>query len=157
MSELLSGYRKGHYWECLQKILKTLNEISLDITGDHERQFEDRIAATLGFLFKNDFIDQRNTKQVITRVTLFGHDHRPDMSVGTDGIAIEVKLAKSGQSFREAIGQSLIYRMGYRFVIVVWIDTTRDKVYNKAFENEEGDEKKFLRLLEDHNIFCVIK
>ena len=82
---------------------------------------------------------------------------RPDMSIGTDGVAIEVKYIKAGWSFREAIGQSMIYRLGYRFVIVVWVDTTKEKVYKNLIQDENSDESKFIKELEENNIYCVIK
>jgi len=155
-SAFLPYQKRGQYWESLQKAKNIIERLSLDIHTEKESKFEDRISGALQPNF-SDFIDQRNVKQTITRVTLFGHDHRPDMSIGTDGIAIEVKVAKTGQSFREAIGQSFIYRMGYRFVLVIWIDNTKQKIYKKSLLDLETKEKDFLRELEEHNIFCLIK
>ena len=148
--------KRGQFWESLEKAKNIIGKLSLDISANDERKFEDRISGALQPNF-NDFIDQRNMKQTMTRVTLFGHDHRPDMSIGTDGIAIEVKLAKNGSSFREAIGQAFMYRMGYRFVLVVWVDTTKDKIYKKSLEDKSTKEIEFLKELEDHNIYCLIK
>ena len=84
--------RTGFHWKNLQKTIRTIKRVvPLDIRGDRERKFEDRIAGALTLPFKEFFIDQRNTKQVMTRVSLFDHDHRPDMSIDTDGVAVEVK------------------------------------------------------------------
>lgn len=149
--------RTGIHWKNLQKAIRTIKKIPLDIRGDSERKFEDRISGALTLVFKDAFIDQRNTQQVMTRVPLFDHDHRPDMSIETDGVAIEVKVIKSGQSFREAIGQSLIYRLGYRFVLVIWIDKSKKKTYKSLVEDKKSDENKFLKQLEENNIYCIIK
>ena len=156
MSTFLTGKRTGKHWSNLQKAKNIIEKLSLDIRAIDERKFEDRISGALQPNFE-DFIDQRNIQQVMTRVTLFGHDHRPDMSIDIDGIAIEVKTAKSGQSFREAIGQSMIYRMGYRFVLVVWVDYTKDKMYKTQCSIKDSDEDKFIKQLEENNIFCIIK
>jgi hypothetical protein len=156
MSTFKDGRKKGYYWESLLKIKEIVDRLSLDMNYNTEKEFEDRIAGALQPNF-DDFIDQRNTKQTMTRVTLFDHDHRPDLSIGEDGIAIEVKLAKSGESFRSAIGQSLIYRMGYRFSLVIWIDTSKNKRYVNSVKDKKHKEKEFLLALEQQNIFSIIK
>lgn len=156
MNTFKPGRHTGLHWENLKKAKEIIERLSLDIRSEDERKFEDRISGALQPNFKK-FIDQRNIKQVITRVTLFGHDHRPDMSIDTDGIAIEVKTAKSGQSFREAIGQSMIYRLGYRFVIVVWVDSTKHKMYKSQCYKTDSSEFKFMKELENYNIHCIVK
>ena len=156
MSIFMSGKKFGEYWNNLNKAIEIIKKLSLDVKSERESKFEDRITGALQPNFKN-FIDQRNIQQTMTRITLFGHDHRPDMSIGTDEIAIEVKFIKSGGSFREAIGQSLIYRIGYRFVIVVWIDITKEKVYKSLLNNEKSNESKFIKELKENNIYCIIK
>ncbi len=77
------------------------------------------------------------------------------MSIETDNVAIEVKLLKGTASFKEALGQAMIYRLGYRFVILVWVDTTKQKTYRKVMTNEK--ESAYLSALEDLNIFVIIK
>lgn len=156
MSVFKSGMKYGKYWDNLNKALKIIKKVSLDVKANIESKFEDRISGALQPNF-DEFIDQRNTKQTMTRITLFGHDHRPDMSIGTDGVAIEIKFVKSGSSFREALGQSIIYRLGYRFVIIVWIDTTKDKIYKNLTQDESNDEFRLIKELEEKNIYCVIK
>ncbi len=142
MSVFKTGKRTGIHWENLNKAKDIIKRLSLDIKAYDARKFEDRISGALQPNFEK-FIDQRNIKQVMTRVTLFGHDHRPDMSIDKDGVAIEVKTAKTGSSFREAIGQSMIYRLGYRFVIILWVDSTRDKSYKNLCSNINSKENMF--------------
>lgn len=156
MSIFKSSRRHGVHWDNLQRARTIISRLSLDINAEDERKFEDRISGALQPNFET-FIDQRNIKQTMTRVTLFGHDHRPDMSIDKDGIAIEVKTARSGSSFREAIGQSMIYRLGYRFAIVVWVDFTKDKMYKTVCSKVDSNEQDFIKELEDNNIFCFIK
>ena len=156
MSVFKAGKRTGIHWKNLCSAKEIIERLSLDIKAYDERKFEDRISGALQPNFKK-FIDQRNIKQVMTRVTLFGHDHRPDMSIDKDGVAIEVKNAKTGSSFREAIGQSMIYRLGYRFVIVLWVDSTKDKMYKNLCNDPDSNESLFIKEMEDCNIFCIIK
>lgn len=156
MSVFVSTKRNGRHWKNLNNALDIIKKLSLDVKSKSESKFEDRISGALQPNFSN-FIDQRNFKQTMTRVTLFGHDHRPDMSIDTDGVAIEVKYVKAGWSFREAIGQSIIYRLGYRFVIVVWVDVTKNKDYVNLIQNVNSNESKFIEELKGKNIYCVIK
>ena len=156
MSVFKNGRHTGKHWENLQKAREIIERLSLDIKAKDERKFEDRISGALQPNF-NTFIDQRNFKQVMTRVTIFEHDHRPDMSIDKDGIAIEVKSVKSGSSFREAIGQSVIYRLGYRFVIVVWVDWTKNKIYKTKCSDDNSGEYSLIKELEGNNIFCIVK
>ncbi|TGL45330.1 hypothetical protein EHQ61_18865 [Leptospira wolffii] len=118
MSVFLPSRKTGYFWESVEKIIKIVHKVSLDINSEDERKFEDRLSGALQPNF-DDFIDQRNIQQVMTRITAFGHDHRPDMSIAKDGIAIEVKVIRTGASIREAIGQAFIYRLGYRFVVII--------------------------------------
>ncbi|MCH7535281.1 MAG: hypothetical protein IH948_05980 [Bacteroidetes bacterium] len=143
----------------MKSALRKLKGIeSLNLNSTDEKDYENRIAGVLKDKFKNDFVDQRDTQQTMTRVTMFDHDHRPDMSIGPErdrlGIAIEIKVAKSGDSIRQAIGQSFIYRMDYRYVIVVLIDPTKEKRYLNTFGKKE---KKFSKELEANKIYLIIK
>lgn len=144
------------YWNELQKAIGIIERINLNMKYEKESQFEDRISGALQPNFDN-FIDQRNIQQKMTRVTIFGHDHRPDMSIGIDGTAIEVKLGKTGQSFREAIGQSFIYRMNYRFVLIIMVDISKNKIYKEQFKDENCEEQKFIKELQENNIYMIIK
>jgi len=156
MSAFLAARRSGSYWKSLKKCLSIVDRLSLDINATDERKYEDRIAGALQPNFE-DFVDQRNRRQTVTRVTIFAHDHRPDMSIYEDGVAVEVKVIRDGQSFRQAIGQALLYRMGYRFVVIVWIDTTSQKEYKSLITEKGSSEARFIKELEDYNIFCCIK
>lgn len=79
------------------------------------------------------------------------------MSLFKDGVAIEVKVIKNGQSIRQAIGQAFLYRMRYRFVVVVWVDLSTKKEYKELLLDKKSDEARFVEELKEHNIFCVVK
>ena len=49
MSLYKPAKRTGIFWKNLQKAIKTLKNIPLDIRGDSERKFEDRISGALTF------------------------------------------------------------------------------------------------------------
>ncbi|RMH11971.1 MAG: hypothetical protein D6698_15730, partial [Gammaproteobacteria bacterium] len=66
-----------------------------------------------------------------------------------------VKIIKGTESFRSAIGQALIYRMGYRYVIIVWKDLDKKEPYSAAFAQDK--EKGFIDELSKMNIFCILK
>ncbi|MCK4642838.1 hypothetical protein KAU32_04285 [bacterium] len=149
--------KRGIHWDNLQKAIRDVKKLSLEMKGDIERNYEDKISGALSMQFEKSFIDQRNTQQVMTRISLFDHDHRPDMSIGNDGVAIEVKVIKGGSSFREAIGQSIFYRLGYRFVLVIWIDVSKNKHYRALLKDKESSEYTFVKEFENDNIFCIVK
>jgi len=158
MTAFKPNRKSGVHYSNLTKALRTIKGMkNLDIYGKDERKFEDRLAGALGLKFGKDLIDQRSKKQPMTSVPLFDHTHRPDMSIGTDGVAIEVKVITSGGSFREAIGQGLMYRVKYRFAIIIWIDPTKNKTYIEAINRRNSDEKKFLSFLEQQGVYYIIK
>jgi len=160
------NFRYGKFYDALCKALELIDDANLEITAQKERNFEDRIAAHLGQQFgekKNrdidtKFIDQRGVKDVLTRVTLFRCDHRPDMSIGKDGIAIEIKKVDHGNRIREALGQAIVYRNGYRFVIVVLADTSgSDKKIRESFQEEDSPEYNLMQFFLDLGIYIIVK
>ncbi len=152
----LRSRKDGHLFKNLKESIKIIHRVSLDLNKNDERTFEDRISGALQPQFEK-FIDQRNIQQKMTRITLFEFDHRPDMSIETDGVAIEVKVIRNGSSIREAIGQAMVYRTGYKFILVILVDISKGKVIKNKFEEKNSSENKFLRELEKDNIFFVVK
>ena len=141
MKSLITSQRRGAYWEDCQRAIKVIKNMNLQKSDEYERLFEGRISQVLdGMSFNDKFIDQRSTQDVLTRVTLFGKDHRPDMSVGDDGTAIEVKLVFDGNKVKEALSQAIFYRVHYRFVIVILVDITEDGVITMLINDQETTE-----------------
>jgi hypothetical protein len=88
---------------------------------------------------------------------LFGFSHRPDISIGNGGSAIEIKVITSGQSVRDVLGQGLAYRMHYRFVILVLIDQTEEpQIVNLCRVKGSRERSLLSELAEAMNIFTII-
>ena len=47
--------------------------------------------------------------------------------------------------------------LGYRFVIVLWVDATKGKIYKTLCDDQNSNESLFIKEMEDYNIFCIIK
>ena len=114
MNVFKAGKKRGGHWANLEKAMQIIENLSLDISSDSERKFEDRISGALQPNFPK-FIDQRNVQQVIMRVELFGHDHRPDMSIDTDGTAIEVQRINEIINKRRGVTPSTALRLAKFF------------------------------------------
>jgi hypothetical protein len=160
MKSLMQGRRDGKYWEDCEYTIKTLFKLDLSRTEMKEKELEDRVA---WFLEKQHFpsgarfIDHRTTHDTANEITLFSSVHRPDMSIGRDGTAIEVKAANHGNKVKQAISQALFYRTGYRFVIVLLVDISdRGDIYAGMRGHGNTQEVQFVGDLEEHmNIFMI--
>ena len=160
MKSLMQGRREGKYWEDCEYTIKALFKLDLRRTEMKEKEFEDRVARFLGkqqFPSGERFIDHRTYHDAASEPVLFSSVHRPDMSIGTDGTAIEVKAANHGNNVKQAISQALFYRIGYRFVIVLLVDiTNQGNIYAGLREHGNTQEVQFVDDLEEHlNIFVI--
>ena len=93
---------------------------------------------------------------VVQSIYLFDKKNRPGLTIKEDGIAIEIKyLSGSLDGLKQAIGQSIFYRVRYRFVINVFvIDEKYKETYLKSANDAEKDlEEIFRELSTDNNIF----
>jgi len=104
--------------------------VNLFVKGKTENHFEHTIVSHLQAIpkLRQNLITQIGLDEVekITKASLFGFSHRPDVSIGIAGTAIEIKVISTGQSARDILGQAIAYRMHFRFVILVWL--TRQKI-----------------------------
>lgn len=160
MKLFMYGPRRGLHWEDCEQAIMALTRLELNETDRTEQQCERRVAALLDsmrFSGGERLVDQADIHQVVSRITLFGSDHRPDMSIGKDGTAVEVKVADHGNKVKQAIGQAIFYRLGYRFVIVVLVDrTTGCEIYARLREQGNTKEVRMLDELEQKmNIFII--
>ena len=81
------------------------------------------------------------------------------MTINEDGIAVEITyLSGSLDGLKQAIGQSIFYRVRYRFVLNVFVIAEKYKdTYLKGANDEEKDlEEIFKDLSSDMNIFSYI-
>jgi len=87
---------------------------------------------------KGDIHSQVDKDTVVRSVYLFGKKHRPDLTINEDGIAVEIKfLSNSLDGLKQAIGQSIFYRVRYRFVINLFVI---DEKYKETYLKGANDE-----------------
>lgn len=155
-----SARRHGRYWDDAIRLHETIRKFPFHTTGKNEREFETGFATTL---LSNDddynsvVITQIDKSKTVNSVYCFGKKHRPDMTLDENGIAIESKFVKSS-GLREAIGQSYLYRLQYRFVFVILIiSADKQKLYFDIESGKEPDLENTLQHLADKmNIFVHI-
>ena len=160
MKSLMQGRRDGKYWEDCEYTIKALSRLDLSGAGATEKEFENRVASFLGkqeFPSGERFIDHRTYHDPAGEIALFSSVHRPDMSIGRNGTAIELKAADHGNKVKLAISQALFYRIGYRFVIVLLVDITdQGDIYAGLRGHGNTPEVQFIGDLEEHlNIFVI--
>ena len=93
----------------------------------------------------------------MTKASLFGCSHWPDVSSGNSGTAVEIKVVQGGPGMRDILGQAIAYRMHYRFVILVIIDQTPEYKIVELCQDKSSQEYRLLSGLADElNIFSIV-
>ena len=158
MKSLIASQRRGAYWVDCQKAIRKIQKMDLRKAHDYEEFFEGRISTNLEDIkFSDRFVEQKSYEGAITRVSLFGFNHKPDMTIGTAGIAFEVKRVWGAKPLKEAFAQALFYRTHYRFVIIVLVDkTVKGQVFN-LINTKGSPEAALIKDYEDLNIFIICK
>lgn len=163
------GKRTGKNWEdvlFIDSLIKNADKKSngsiMNITGKEEREFELRFSSILDAnkgKINGELVSQQNKDTTVKQIYCFGKKHRPDMTINDDGIAIEIKYINDNfDGVKMALGQSLMYRLRYKFVINVIVISEKNKdVYEKAVNGEEKDLEDILKYLaDDMNVFTYI-
>ena len=155
-----SAKRRGRYWEDCKQLHSLINNYNFNTTGKYERDFENGLASTLGTMknsFDSSVITQVDRSTTVQSVYCFGKNHRPDMTLGTNGIAIELKLV-TYDGLKNAIGQGFLYRLRYKFVfLILVISKEKSSIYYDLDSNQERDLHDTLRYLADTmNIFTYV-
>lgn len=163
------GKRTGKNWEdilfidsLIKNSDKKNNGSIMNITGKEEKDFELRFSSLLDankVKLNGNLISQQNKDTTVKQIYCFGKKHRPDMTINDDGIAIEIKYINDNfDGVKMALGQSLMYRLRYKFVINVIVISEKNKdVYEKAVNSEEKDLEDILKYLAaDMNVFTYI-
>jgi len=100
---------------------------------------------------KENLLWEGNVSTTVNNVTLFGTWHRPDMVLEfTDNmrIAIEVKRGDAGKDIRDGVGQAIFYSQHFNFVILLHVDTGKEK---NILNSINGDrEKEMMKSLWDN-------
>ncbi len=130
------GPRRSNIWDDVKAIDKIINDTSFAKTHKKERDFETLFSTTLEARkneIKGKLHSQGDKNTSVRSVSMFGKRHRPDLTINEDGIAIEIKfLSNRLDGLKQAIGQSIIYRVRYRFVInLLVVDEKNKKVIVK--------------------------
>ena len=157
----VAGAKRGQHFELAEFAISKLKGVNLLVKGKTENHFEHTIVSHLQASpkLRQNLITQIGIDEVekITKASLFGFSHRPDVSIGIDGTAIEIKVISTGQSVRDILGQAIAYRMHYRFVILVLVDQTEDRKVVELCRSKESQEYSLLSgLSETMNIFTVV-
>ncbi len=158
-----SGRRKGKYWNDAILLNDLLINYNFNLSFSGERDFEIGLSGLLEGQ-KNKFncnvISQTDKSTSVKSVYCFGKNHRPDITLGRNGSAIELKHINSTglDGLKSAIGQGYLYRLQYRFVFLVLIIR---KEHEEMYEQiSKGGESKLENILEhlanQMNIFTYI-
>ncbi|MES1944103.1 hypothetical protein PC39_08309 [Salinisphaera sp. PC39] len=155
------GKRYGRYWDDVHTLNDLITRYAFHTTGKNERDFENGFASTLlnseEGTFNAEVITQIDKSVAVKGVYCFGKQHRPDMSLDENGIAVEIKFVKYA-GLKDAIGQGYLYRLRYRFVILVLIISEERKgIYEDLILGKESDLEHTLQHLADNmNVFTYI-
>lgn len=157
----VNSRKEGKHFELVKFAVKKLRKVNLQLKAKNEREYEQVVVSYLqsSRKLKNNMITQVMADEVekITHANLFGFKHRPDVTIGNDGTAIEIKLISSGNQIRDLLGQGLVYRMNYRFVVLVIVDNTSNRSVVELCNKKNSSEYEFLTsLAEDFNIFTIV-
>jgi len=157
----ISSTRRGQHFELAKFAVNKLKSANLKLKGKSEREYEQAIIGHLQSSprLRNNLITQVGSDEVekITQAKLFGFSHRPDASIGNDGTAIEIKVVSGGQATRDILGQSIAYRMQYRYVILVIVDTTSDgRIIELCLDKKSQEHSLFTGMADKMNVFSVI-
>lgn len=152
--------RSGKYWEDAITLDKIITDHNFITTGKTERDFENGLSSVLDTR-KNRFncsvMSQVSRETKVSSVYCFGKNHRPDMTLDENGIAIEVKFVNYS-GLKDAIGQGYMYRLQYRFVfLILVVKSTKKEFYEDLSVGKERPMVDMLQHLADHmNIFTYI-
>ncbi len=164
MNGFKKGLRTGEYYELAKEAVKRIKKANFMIKGKDERDYEFSLVSQLesSRKLKPYLIDHvtkglKDSSVIMTRADFFGFRHSPDVAIGDDGTAIELKLIKGGASVRDMLGQGICYRTNYRFVILVFIAENPTEPFIDLCKDKKSNEFKLLNALaNDFNIFSII-
>lgn len=157
------GYRRGKLWEDTLALEEIIRECDFNASGKGEREFEIQTAERLKGNqnnLHNTVVSQYHNDGQVTSAYFFGKKHRPDLSLAENGTAIELKFVDTNlNSVKHAIGQALIYRLYYKFAVLIFVISSEHKeLYEKAYLGHESHFDGLLENLENEmNVFTILK
>lgn len=155
------GKKEGQHYELAMFALKKASKLNLLLKRQTEKHFEYTIVSHLQSSprLRKNLITQIGMDEVqkMTKASLFGFSHWPDVSIGNSGTAIEIKVVQGGPGVRDILGQAIAYRMHYRFVILVLIDQTEEGRIVASCRAKGSQECRLLSgLASEMNIFTIV-
>jgi hypothetical protein len=152
--------RKGEQFELALRAVRQIKKENFLLKADDEWTYANILGSKLQGSNKLrphvNIHTQKDPEQKMIRVKAFAFDHLPDITIDNDGTAIEIKLIKVGGDLRDCLGQALIYRFAYRFVIMVLIDRTDNRAFVESLRKRTSSEAELLRgMADEFNIVTV--
>lgn len=152
--------RYGATWEDAQKLDQVIQDFPFNTTGKKEHDFETGFATALMTMkssFNSEIITQIDKSTTVQSVYCFGKSHRPDLTLGENGIAVEIKFI-TYDGLKTAIGQGHFYRLRYKFVVLILvISEDRKTIFEDLDKGKEKDlEDTLEHLAETMNIFTYV-
>ena len=156
-----NSQRRGHLWDDMHQLHELITSHNFNISSKHENQFERYFSGVLNAAkdsYHSRVITQINRDEPVQSVYCFGKKHRPDLTLGVDGAAIELKLIDGyTDSLKVAIGQAHLYRLKYKHVALILVVSPKSRgLYEKIVNREEKDLEDILLRLNDNNIYTYI-
>lgn len=159
------GRRFGSLWEDTKSVIEEISSWNTDITATSESDFEQSLSPLLKRMenkgeIESPVITQKHRDRNVINYRFFGKGHRPDMALGEEGTAIELKFLDGNlNGAKEVIGQSHIYRLQYKFCILVLVVSENNKDLYTTLDNggEPQVNALFQHLAENNNVFTLIK
>ena len=156
------GPRRGRVWDDIKFLDELIKTTRFAMTGKNEREFELAFMSVLNAhtgRISSKIHSQMDKDTVVKSVYAFGKKHRPDLTLNEDGVAIEVKFLKSStDGIKQAIGQSIFYRVRYRFVVnLIVVGEDKKDAYLRAANGEERDLEEILSdMSSEFNVFTYV-
>lgn len=153
--------RRGIHWELAQHTVRRLRTLQFLPKTRTEHGLEGQMVNEL----RNDqhlnahIISQLDGDRVekVEHARMLGFRLRPDATIGRDGTAIELKKVQYANALRDALGQALVYRRDYRFVIMCLVDRTSKGEFSDFAAAPQRPGRQLLQgLADDLGIFTVI-
>lgn len=158
---MIVSSRKGDQFELALRAVHQIKKENFLLKADDEFTYANILGSKLQGSKKLqphvNIYTEKDPEQKMVKVKAFAFDHLPDITIDKDGTAIEIKLIKGGGDLRDCLGQALIYRFAYRFVIMVLIDRTEDRAFVESLRKRASNEAQLLRGMSDEfNIITVV-
>ncbi len=156
------GKRFGKVWDDVGFIDNKIKKFKWNLSHSDERGFETAFASVLNDnseKLNGDVISQVDKDVHVQSVYCFGKNHRPDLTINEDGIAIEIKfLDTSFDGVKMAFGQSIMYRLKYKFVIIIFVVSEANKdLYLGAADGKENEMVSIMKYMaEELNVFSYV-